>query len=68
MNEKQECYCIDLLSRNCMSDYFFKYMFFETGLLGSDLFEFAEGQPVRCTSAEDDAPSLCLQFKVSVLI
>lgn len=68
VNEKQECYCIDLLSRNCMSDYFFKYMFFETGLLGSDLFEFAEGQPVRCTSAEDDAPSLCLQFKVSVLI
>lgn len=68
VNEKQECYCIDLLSRNCMSDYFFKYMFFETGFLGSDLFEFAEDQPVRCTSAEGDAPSLCLQFKVSVLI
>ncbi len=68
VNDKRECYCIDLLSRNSMSDYFFKYMFFETGLLGSDLFESAEEQPARSTSAEGDAPSLCLQFKVSVLI
>lgn len=44
------------------------YLICDTGLLGSDLFEFAEDQPVRCTSTEGDAPSLCLQFKVSVLI
>lgn len=68
VNEKQECYCIDLLSRNSMSDYFFKYMIFETGLLSSEVFESAEDQSVRCTTAEGDAPSLCLPFKMSVLI
>lgn len=68
VNDKRECYCIDLLSRNSMSDYFFKYMIFESGLLSSELFESAEEQPARSTSAEGDAPSLCLQFKVSVLI
>lgn len=43
-----------------MSDYFFKYMIFDTRLYGRDLFEFAEDRSGRIISDGDDAPTVCL--------
>ena len=68
VNSNAEVFCLDLLTRNSISDYYFKNVFFETPSTGRHLIDSSGAAQKRFIFNENGVPSVYILLQVRSLI